>query len=412
MTTMRLYLHTALTTLLLFVLTGVIQHTEAQEAQSDYEVVQSFNNTYDELQSTLDTVSTVETAENLIDRIESFRSEYSEHQQLLNKALYPQKFEPKLQRLSNQAEATLERLRTIAQQKDKLRELTGNVNNYEGRLSKLQKRSDSLQKIINEANQRNRNLSGAVKKYRSNISERDQLVLSILDSLVANYKQLDTQTLQELHTAYNESRKNIDSNALKLIQTIARTNIEFLNSSKTLAARDYLRMYSVQQKFREMWRKIGDNIIDIYKPEDGSEAIRSELKNSLDEWETKIADQTWKSINQAFDDADIDIAEFGDSQGFYQSLTAYVDNQIEEGDRQAYQEFSNFWNNTVKTNWAEYVTGTDILTYDQMSNIDQKLNEWDNKTASTSYLWKILMAVAVLIIIVMGIMLARAKSAE
>ncbi len=410
MTTMKLYLHTAIASLLLFASAGLLQQMQAQEVQSDYEIVQNFNKTYNDLSDRLDKVSAVKEAKKLVDDVKSLQGNYSEHKELLNKALYPQTFEEKMNKLSSQVQSAHQRLQTIARQEDKLKQLTGNVNDFETQLEKLQQKSDSLQKVLANMNQRNRSLSSTVRNYRESVSERDRLVLNIIDSLLANYQQLDTQTLKELSMAYKQSKKNIDNNALKLIQTIARTNIEFLNSSQTLSTGDYLRMYSVQQKFRDMWNKIGDELIKIYKPDAGAEAVQSELQGSLDEWETKVADQTWKSMNRAFDENGIELSEFGDSQGLYQSLTNYVDNGIKEGDRKQYQNFSQFWNNTVKTQWAEYITGTNILSYDQMTNVDKKLNEWDSKTASSSYLWKILVAVAVLIIIVLGIMLARAKS--
>lgn len=410
MNTTKITIKTSLLTAFLLFAFGIFQQGVAQEVQSDYKIVQEFNDSYETLQNSLDTVSTVSGAKALMDQVQQLRNNYQDHSELLNKALYPQTFGGQLQRLDKQVESAHKRLQVIAEQRKKLAQLTGNVKNFEKQLANLRNQTDSLQSLLDKQTTRSQQLSGAVREYRDNVSKRDKLILSFVDSVVTNYNQLNTQTLQELSMAYKESRKNIDSNPLKLIRSIAQSNIDFLNSTNTLSTNDYLRMYQVQQKFRDMWSTVGNKVLSIYSPEQSNEAIKSKINGALDEWETKVADQTWKSINRAFDENGIQLSEFGDSEGFNSSLTTYLNNHIEKGSRQQYESFYEFWNNTVKAEWAGPMTGSDILSYEQISKIDQQLNEWEKKSTPASYLWPILLAVAVLIIIVLGIMLARAKS--
>lgn len=410
MTTTKITIKSATLTAFLLLAFGFFQGSTAQDVNSDYEIVQNFNNTYNKIQTDLDTVTTVKGAEALNNRVQSLRENYNDHKELLNKALYPNNYDRQIKKLSTQVKSTHKRLQLIAKQRKKLNQLTGNVNRFEDQLSKLRSETDSLQKLLDRQSARSQQLSRSVQEYKENVTKRDELILAFVDSVVTNYQQLNTQTLQELSKAYQESRKNIDSNPLKLIQSMIQSNIDFLNSTQTLAASDYLRMYQVQQKFRDMWNTVGSRILKVYSPENSNQAIESEIKSALDEWETKVADQTWKSLNQAFAEADIELSEFGDAEGFYKSLTSYIDNQIENGNRQQFENFNEFWNNTVKSDWAASMVENDILTYEQMSQVDQKLTEWDKKTAPVSYFWPILLAVAVLIIIVLGIMLARVKS--
>lgn len=396
--------------------TVAVQSVQAQ-VKSDYEIKQNFTEQYAKLNKAIEQASEVEEINDLVQQVNEMDQEFNSHHKLLDQVLYPDTYRERMDALKQRAESAQERIQTITEQQSQLDQLTGKVSNFEGRLGNLSSRTDSLQKVIQQSKANERELNAMVRRYRNNLQERDEFIMNVVDSMFVTYSNLDLQSVKGMSESMNKARMNSDGNALHLIRAIASQNLQLLNSSDNLATQDYLRMYTVQQRFSQMWSRLDDKLLAIYASSKERDQIRSEINKSLASWNEKVSTQTWNTLNSAFAEAGIKLDKFADSEGFYNALTSYVNQGIKQSKEgggqeanQKFQNFQSFWINTVKADWANYLNDSNMLSYEQIAGVDQKLSQWETVAQPTDYTMYILLGIAVLIIVVLGVMLARSKS--
>lgn len=399
--------------------TSAVQAQQMPTNNSDYKIVQGFNKEYKDLNQGITNASTVDDINSIISKINSFDSEYSSHKDLLDKVLYPETYEQKIQELKNRAQTASNQLTTIQEQSQKLAQLNQQVANYAGQLKTLSEKSSSLQKEMIRSRGNESHLASLVREYRKSLKERDNFILSVIDSLMITYKNLNLPSLQGLETARAQALTDSKGNALKLIESIADENTKFVDSHPTLTADEYLRMYAVQAQFADMWNTVGDKLLTIYSNSKDRAQAKADIEKSLSGWHSKVAEYTFKSIASTFKEKGINLSSFNDSNSFYSSLRNYLDNAIKRSRQHAgdaeYKEFQNFsdlWNNVVKTKWADNLVQGNILTYENIATIDQNLTTWGQLAQPKSYAMFIYLGIAVVIIIILGFMLYKAKSTE
>ncbi len=402
----------------------VICATSAVQAQqmptrSDYQIVQGFNKEYSSLSDGINNATTVDGINAILSKINSFDSEYSAHKDLLDKALYPATYEQKIQELKARAQTSDNQLVTIQEQSQKLAQLNQQVADYAGQLKTLSEKSEGLQKEMIRSKGNESHLARLVKQYRESLKERDALISSMIDSLMVTYKNLSLPSLKGLETARAQALTDSKGNALKLIQSIADENTKFIDSHPTLTADEYLRMYAVQEQFSDMWNTVGDKMLSIYSNPKERAQEKTTIDNSLSGWHSKVSDYTFKSMASSFKEKGINLPEFNDSNSFYSGLRTYLDNAIKRSREHAgdaeYKEFQNFsdlWNNVVKVKWADNLVQGKILTYENIATIDQNLTTWGQLAQPKSYAMFIYLGIALIIIIIMGFLLYKAKSTE
>lgn len=405
--------------LLVFFMFGGVMTVQAQQVRtrSDYAIVQGFNNEFKTLSNDVENATTVNDINSVISQINSFDSEYSSHKTLLDKVLYPDTYEQKIESLKNRAQATYTRLNTIQEQSQKIAQLNQQVADYASQLKSLTEKSNAIEREMKRARGHEMRLERLTREYRASLKKRNDFILSVIDSLMITYKKLNVPSLQGLEASSSKALANSKGNALKLIESIAKNNTSFLDAHPTLTADEYLRMYAVQEQFSDMWNTMGDKLLSIYASNKERSQARSDINNALSQWHSKVADYTFKSIASAFKQQGINLSSFNDSNSFYTSLRNYLDNAIktsrqhaDEAQYKLFQKFSNIWNNTVKTKWADNLVQGKILSYQNIATIDQNLTTWGQLAQPKSYAMFIYLGIALIIIIILGILLFRAKS--
>lgn len=393
---------------------ATVSQTRAQEVVSDYQIQKDFKKEYKSLNSKIDAARELTEIQKLIEQIKQFEDTYADHEALLDKVLYPDTFDEELTALKERAVTSQQRLATIQKQGDKLEELTDKLANYDSRLEQLNKRTDSLRVAINKSTNSEKQLSSLVRRYRNNLEERDELIMSIVDSVLISYRNLDIKSMENFEKSAKQARLSSDGNVLKMVQTIAEQNVEFLNTNPTVTTRDYLRMNAVQQKFELMWETVGKKLVEVYGGNDHKQA-RSNVETAINAWNDKITTQTWASISASFTEAGIELPEFSDQENFFNALSGYLDQAIEDSQNgganyQDYETFSDFWNTTVQMNWTPHLQEGEVLTNQQIASIDQQLSQWAKVAAPESNMMVYLLGFSVLAIVVLGAMLFREKS--
>lgn len=396
------------------ILLGFAIDAAAQQAKSDYEIQKTFKQEYQRLSNGLQEADSSATIRQLIKDVKQLDENYSEHSELLNVALYPDTYNEEMDFLKRRALTAEQQLVTIEEQEQKLQELSGQITSYDSRLDILNKQTDSLQNAIRKSLKSEEQLAGMVRRYRESLEQRDDLILSFVDSVMITYQKLNVESMQDLENAKKKARFNADGNALKMIQDIANENISLLESNSNLSAEEYLRMSSVNQEFQTMWDKIGSKLVEIYA--DGNTETEENIGKAIKAWDEKLTSQTWAAIDSSFKQAGIPIEDFEDSESFYSSLNNYLEQSIQTSESESgkstlsdYQNFSNFWSERVQVEWTPHLIDAGILSPRQMATIDQQVKQWASNAEPESLLLVYLLGISVLAIVALGVILAREK---
>lgn len=386
----------------------------AQQQQSDYEIQKSFKKQYANIEQRIAEISSPDSAEALIEEIKELDEQFSEHSELLNKVLYPNTYEERMEELRNYSVRVKEQVTTIQEQTEKLEELESQISDYEQNMDKLNRRTDSLEQAMEESIQSEKQLSRMVREYRQNLEDRDELILAFIDSMIIAYQQMDLEEIQELED--ERSRVESDGNALEMIHDITAENINIIErNSDRLALRDFIRMAEVQQQFSTMWSRLGNKITEVYAGEN-AEKLASEIENNIEQWDQALESQTVSAIRDSLAQRNIGVSGFDTPDEMYSSISNYLDTQIEESKEDAseaaynsYQNFEEFWNQ-LELQSAGSLADAGILERDQMATINEKVEIWGENAEPESTNWLVwLLGATVILAVALGVMLVRER---
>ncbi len=395
----------------LLTLVAALPVVHAQQNQTDYQVVQGFRTQYSNLKSQVESARTVDDINNVISKINAFENEYESHKQLIDSSIYPNTYDGQMSAIKSSAQTKLSNLQTIQQQSQQLANLNQQVAQYSKQLQMLSTEADSIRKVMVKSQTSGRNLRALVRRYRDNMQKRDQLIQSMIDTLyIASNKNMPQ----------SESAKGgqMGVDVLGTIHNLIQQNMNFIDNNPTMSTEDFLHMYDVQAEFTDMWSQLGDKIAAVYSGNKKAMDVVNNINQADQQWHSKISDNTFKSIAATFKEQGFDLPQFNDGSSFYSALRTYLDNAVkrsrehaDNAEYQNFQKFSDLWNNTVKTKWAESLVKGKIMTYDQIANIDAQTTQWGQLAQPKSYAMFIYLGIALLVIIILAVMLIRAKSA-
>ncbi len=388
----------------------------AQQVQSDYEIQKEFKEKFNNFHQKLEEADSSEHVKSIVSDVEEFERNYNEHEELLDQVLYPETFEQKMDELKKSSKLAINRLELIEEQNTQMAEMEDRLTGYESDLERLDRRSDSLQQAMQKSVESEKQLSGMVRQYRESLEQRDELILSFIDSLIIAYEQMDLESTTDPENMDDKSRFESNGNALMMIYAISDENIRILkNNSSKLRMEDYMRMADVHVSFDRMWSQLGDKITSIYQDDD-AEIKAEQIDNNIAEWKSLLQDQVFTTIHDSLREKGIELQEFSTSEGMYSTITTYLDDEIaasEEGATDAsyekFNRFKDFWNE-VELKWASSFQKTDILSGEQLSVINQKVYTWSQHAEPRSNVLVYLFGASILAIVALSIFLAREKS--
>lgn len=398
--------------ILLFSVTAYAQ----TEVRSDYEIQKAFKKGYSQYNEQLEEISNPDSMQALIKSIQEFDLEYMQHKELLNKALYPDTYDEKIEDLKKSSVMALNRLETIKEQNTKMQNLQDQLTGYQKEMEQVNNRMDSLQQAMQKSIASEKQLSDMLRTYRNNLEQRDDLILAFIDSMVVAYQQMDLKSVQDLENIDNRSQLESDGDALELIHKITTENLNILESNANLHLEDYMRMSEVQSEFKKMWTSLGSKIQDVYDGEN-AEQMASEIDQNITEWNEVLTERTFIALNDSLSEKQISISEFEDGQTLYANLNSYLDSKIKQSEEKAtqsnyedFQRFKEFWN-MPEIQWSSNFVDAGILTNTQMATLNDKVDVWGEhaRPASQSNILVYLLGASVLLAVALGVMLIREK---
>jgi len=391
----------------------------AQTSQSDYEIQKDFKQHYKQLKNKFDTVSSPDKVRALMDSIKVFDGHYQSHYELLNKALYPETYNQKMDELKQTSVKTLDRLETINQKTQKMQELQKQLTTYEKNLQQLNQHADSLKQAMQKSVQNEKRLSSMVRNYRKSLEKRDDLIMAFIDSTVVAYQQMDISKMQNLENVDNPEKLKSNGDALKMIHNISQENLQILKkNSGNLRLQDYMRMSKVENQFQNMWNRLGDKITEVYNGKNADQ-LASEIDKNISEWNKALKNQTLATLNDTLQSNGINLKEFDSPKSLYSSLNLYLDGKIKLSKKNAseayqdYKRFQKFWNK-IEIQWSSNFADAGLITQNQMASIDQKVDMWaeNAKPASSNHVLAYLLGASVLLAVALGVMLIRERKSN
>lgn len=402
-------------TTIFFVAVLVLFSQTIEAQQSDYRIFSDFQEQYRGLKADINSAISVAEVDSLKDEVDTFEEEFSEYESLLDGALYPVSFEDRIEDLRQDSRSAEHKLLIIENQNEKLSSLTDEVASYESEISNLNSRAESLRQAITTSEESERQLSGLVQRYRNSMEERDEFILTVIDSLLIAYEDIDPQAVSELSEETESGEISDDENPLQIIHSIIENNTQRLKSAdESLDTEDYLRMYVVQTRFSDVWDRIGNDLVTIYGGDEKSE-WETTINDHLSDWRASASKNMWESLNNHLEEQNVNLEAFDNNESFYNALDNYVSNATEDSRGRMmrsdnYDEFENFyefWSGKVKDDWSQYIQEGQVLTMSQISSIDNEVISWRQEAQPRSYLVPILLGISLLIIIGLIIVIAR-----
>lgn len=383
---------------------GLLAFTSLQAQQSDYKIAENFKTEYAELNRAVENAFNSSVTDSLLMEIQKLDQQYGPHREVINSSIYPDTYKGKISELTNEAKSVRHKLLVIETQEDRLDALTTETKSYKKEVVFLNSVTDSLRSEIEKSQNSEERLSGLVNKYRSNIEERDEFILQVVDSLLIAYRDLSPEAVSELSEGVEQGKISDEENPLLMISQIIDTNIETLKASEnTFKTEDYLRMYTVQKRFEAAWNQIGDGLVRIYGGNRRSKWVNS-VNSRLDDWKGSASFNMWKSMDDHLDKRGLELSAFDNTYSFYVSLDTYVKSETEKHRDEwlqfdgvgKYETFNEFWNGNIKGEWGRYIQEGEILSLKQIARIDSQMVHWRNESEPVSVLVPVLFGISLL----------------
>jgi hypothetical protein len=384
----------------------------AQE-QSDYAIAQSFNKQYKVITAAIGTAQTVQECAEISVNIDALEKEYAPHKALLDKTLYPDDFQKKLDMVHAQLAYAQTKLGIIQDAVAKIAGLEIQVKELSAQVEKLSSENGELLKEIQTLRASNAkdqktvdSLNVLVTKLRSNISDRDKMIFAMVDSIFMQYdKNVDAlKDVEKQKVASHIERNSVIGNIKKSIVD----NVMFLEST-SLTGKDLATLVGEQKKFASQWKGLGPKLAVIYVAQKDRVKEVNTIDTMITAWGAKVDAALWKSLNELFTRHNLTVKPFNSGSEFGANVIGFIDDEIQNANQRTeavrFQVYSVFidsvWNGELTTTWMPLLRDNNIVTETQFGQIKAKADVWRSSVEPGHTTLYIIIAAVVLIILLL-----------
>lgn len=383
-------------------------------AQSDYEIVQSFKNRYNQFEQQIKNAVTVEELNLITGDIERFKNEFSTYKDLLDKSLYPDNFEKSFEKLGNSLILRKTDFIQIETLQTEVVELRSEVDELNKKNTELLNQIQLLEVQRKKDAETIAKLENLVNELRASLKKRDELVYAIIDSLAPKLSgDVSALTQKEKEQIIAETEKK---NVLYIVKKSLRDNNRFLEVT-TLKPEDLNEVKQQQSNFVSLWQKVGPKLVDVYAGQKDKSQELKDIDALFTSWKTGIQREAWESIREDFALNNINLQSFYNGNEFTEIITAFINDEIKsygvknkEESQRIYSVFvDSVWYKTISNEWLPYLLENNMLTTQQKEMIEKKISEW-KETISPKDLTLIYVGVGILIVLIVTFFLLRNKN--
>jgi len=383
------------------VLLLAVGFTSSLFAQSDKEIVDKFKAEYTSIEKSIKDATTLQELNLVLDKITILKQDFAQHKELLDKSLYPDKYDESIDKLNKayllrQGDfSTIDVLQTeVGELKQQVEFLNQRNNEL---LVQVQKLEDQRQKDVKTI----RKLENLVAELRSSIRERDNLVLSMIDSLMPPIvRDKEALTMEDKNTVATQEQRD---NVLNNVKTTIRDNIRFIKAT-SLKPDDLESIREQQKDFVKKWQKVGIKLVEVYAEDKNKAEELKQIDGLFNEWEVVVKQEAWESINEEFTLNGIELMNFKNGNEFTTSVEMFIGDELknlgvksEEESKRVYAQFADStWFGTIQPVWMNYLIENKMLTDENKNKMESKISEWKNALYPSN--WWIYLIIAVVVI--------------
>ena len=244
-------------------------------------------------------------------------------------------------------------------------------------------------------------LENLVAELRSSIRERDELVLSMIDSLMPpTMRDKESLTIEEKNMVTSEEKKD---NVLNNVKTTIRDNIRFMKAT-SLKPDDLESIREQQKDFATKWQKVGIKLVEVYAEDKNKAEELKQIDALFSEWAVVVKQEAWESINEEFTLNGIELMSFKNGDEFTTSVEMFIGDELknlgvksEEESKRIYAQFADStWFASIQPVWMNYLVENKMLTDENKNKMESKIAEW--KSALYPSNWWIYLIIAVVVI--------------
>ncbi len=370
-------------------------------AQSDREIVDNFKSDYKAIEQSIKDATNLDDLKIAGEKISELKQKYAQHKELLDKSLYPDKYNESIDKLSRAYLLRQDDFTTINVLETQVSELKQQVEFLNRRnnelLAQVQKLEAQREKDIKTI----KKLENLVAELQSSIRERDNLVLAMIDSLMPPImRDKEALTVEDKNIVASEEQRD---NVLSNVKTTIRDNIRFMQVT-SLKPDDIESIKDQQKDFAGKWQKVGVKLVEVYAEDKNKSDELKQIEELFNNWYAAVSKEAWESINEEFSLNGIELRSFKDGQEFTTSVELFIDDELKnlgvKSDEESKKVYANFadstWFATIQPVWMNYLIENKLLTDENKSKMESKIADW--KSALYPSNWWIYLIVALVVI--------------
>jgi DNA repair exonuclease SbcCD ATPase subunit len=397
---------------IIFVFAGLISLTNAQ---SDREIVDGFQAEYAAIEKSIKDAASLQELQPISEKITSLNDKYTAHKDLLDKSLYPDKYDVSIDKLNNayllrQGDfSTIDVLQTeVGELKQQVEVLNQRNNELLSQVQRLEAQREKDAKTIKK-------LEKLVTELRASIRERDDLVLAMIDSLMPpTMRDKDAYTTEDKSEVANQEQKD---NVLNNVKTTIRDNIKFIKAT-SLKPDDLKEIKEQQNDFVKKWQKVGVRLVEVYSEDEKKSEELKQIDELFSQWNAAVKQEAWESIGEEFSLNSIELRSFKNGDDFTASIETFIGDELknlgvksEEESKRIYAQFADStWFKTIQPVWMTYLVENKMITDENKNKMESKIAEWKSALFPSS--WWIYPVIAVVVIVMIVIFLMRKKKTQ
>jgi uncharacterized coiled-coil DUF342 family protein len=375
-------------------------------AQSDLEIVDNFKIEYSSIEKTIKNAASLADLKDVPSKISLLKDNYAPHKELLDKSLYPDNYETSIDKLNKDYLLRQGDFSTIDVLQTEVGELEQQVEFLNQRNNELLSQVRTLEAQRDKDAKTIKKLENLVAQLRASIRKRDELVLSMVDSLMPpTMREQDVLTAEDKNMVAKEEQ---EQNVIENVKTTIKDNIKFMQVT-SLKPDDLIEIRDQQRDFSSKWKKVGVKLVEVYA-EDGKKAEElKQIDELFDNWYAAVANEAWFSINEDFSLNGIELRSFKNGTEFTNSVEMFIGDELknlgvksEEESKRIYALFADStWFATIQPVWMNYLLENKMLTDENKNKMESKIAEWKNALYPSN--WWIYMIIAVVVIAGVGL---------
>ena len=379
-----------------FICLLILFFTSVSIAQSDYETVQKFKKDCEKIEHQIKNANTADEINLIGINIEELRSKYSRHSELLDNALYPEKYNAMIENLNNLFTVREEDFNAVEDLKAEVSDLNERVDTLSVMNNELQASLKEIQLLFEKSSRETTKLNDAISELKIALQKRDVLVMNMVHNIMP-------PVMREKPALSSEDKDQIMSdiekdNILTNVKTTIRDNIRYLDLT-SLQPEDLTEIQDQQMEFAETWVRIGPKLAEVYSEDMNQAKELFEIDSLFTSWTIAIENEAWQTIKEEFTAKGVQLNNFSDGEEFVNSINQYIESEKktievvpEEEAKLTFEQFAdNTWKAEIEPKWTPFLIENGLLAEKSKKVIDENIDVWRSELYSSNWwIWLII----------------------